>query len=142
MNKRQEFAITYPYDYLAHKMLPGYHRDIGKFSTLLTVDSRPDFPDMCDGLPEWHASAGLVSSRVIKEMGPLRAIYDRGNLPMVNMLLWSEKAWGIAINFCKVMLRDVGAGQGYWTGEGASLHYRKKLTPDELMMCSPLVLKK
>jgi len=131
MNKRQEFALYNPYDYLMGAMLPGYHRDIGKFSTILTVDIRPDYIDMGGNFPEWHASAGIVSTRVLAELGILRPIYDRGNLPMLNLLLWSEKAWSEGIKFCRTMLMNVGDGQGYWTGEGASLHYRKKLSVKE-----------
>lgn len=140
MNKRQAFALEHPYHSLRDKMIPGYHREIGKFSTLLTIDLHPDFVDMSDGIPEWHASAGLNSKAVLKELGPLKEMHDRGNIPMVNMLIWSEKAWMDAIKLCHAMLVGVGDGNGYWTGEGASLHYRRRVTKDELARCSTLAL--
>ena len=139
MNNRQKFALENPYDYLRDGFFPGFHRDIGKFSTILTIDVRTDFPDMSGGFPEWNASAGLVSSRVLDEMGPLREVFDRGNLPMVSTLLWSEKAWEEAIKFCKTMVRGVGKGEGYWTGEDASLHLRKGLTEEETRLFTEIM---
>lgn len=140
MNKRQIFAFHHPHDKNRRSIQKGCHRDIGKFSTLLTLDLYSDYPEMNDGLPEWHASAGMVTKRVFGELGPIKEIYDRSGLPMVNLLLWSERAWDEGIKLCRAMLRGVGRGNGYWTGEGASIHFRRVVSKDELLQISKLAI--
>lgn len=139
MNKRQQYAITHPFDFLRHTISPDFQRQVGHFSTILTVDLRPEYLDMNNGVPEWHSSAGVMVKNVLDDLGDLKKIYDRANISMLNMFLWSEKAWKEAMNLCRAMLIGVGEGQGYWTGEASSIHYRKILTKFELEQMQKLI---
>lgn len=117
----QEYALSHTVNpMVGRNIVKGHYRRIGKIMGLLTVDEVPDYPE--EGSPLWHGSVSFVLGVDAKFHMPVSPSWD---------------AWSILMNYeaimqCKSMLRGVGKGDGFWTGEVSSLHYWKPITEEEI----------
>lgn len=102
----------------------GHHREIGKFSTLLTADLyRREDMFVEDDLtrPEWHASIAYMQGK-----------RPSGERVLSSFSAWPDEVKNEAIQMCKNMMKGRGQGECIWLGKPSSIHLFRALTDDEI----------
>jgi len=140
LKEQQWYAMSFPMDDKAreekrvgHNKQPltgdltiGHHREIGRFTLLLTVDmyKREDLIIEDDlTRPEWHASVGYFERKM-----------STGERVLLAFSAWPDKAKEEAIRICKTMIKGRGQGVDLWLGKPASLHLFRPLEDNELSL--------
>lgn len=129
---RQVHCLAVPFD-RNYDYDQGSEKRMGPFHTILSVDKRPDYPEIIGPDEEWHSSCALLTKDLIKDAPD--------DVPFIPLSGWTNHAFKEGIRYCENMLKGVGEGEILWTGEFFSLHARKKLTELEKRIMFALSLR-